>query len=632
MTKKKKQEHITLNEIKSPVFLRSLSYDELNVLAKDIRDEIISSVSECGGHLSSNLGVVELTIALHRSFNFLEDILLFDVGHQCYTHKILTGRSLKQLRSRGGVSGFIDKKESPYDFFESGHSSVSISVADGLAVAKGLNFKKNDKKPYIVTLIGDSSLMNGVAFEGLNFTGHLNLPLILVLNDNGMSISRTVGGLGKFFSRISTSSAYIQTKNAYRKLLNRSRVGKKIFLLNIKTKNTIKRWLVPTTLFDNLGFTYIGPVDGHDIRAIEKCLKRAKKATKPVLLHVKTKKGFGYDKAMLDDEGYWHGATPFHVETGEPKNMHEGYVSWSHIYSEQIHNLMKENDDVMCITPATGVGANLNDVSKDFPKRYFDVGISEEHALSFAEGLALGGKLPIVSIYSTFFLRSIDQLITDVARQHLKMILLIERAGLVGADGKTHQGYFDAPILHSTPNVNIAMAKTECEAHKLFLLAAKAKEDVQVIRIPRSFVKKNVITLENIDNLSVGDWIYEMNASDKIALISYGPILNDILHLIKDRKLKIDVYNAIYQKPINIKFIRDIVSKKYETIIIHDAYGTKHGFTNDVINLLASSGNKSKIISMCIPDDYIEYNSIENQMKETKVDSFSVLDTILKHN
>lgn len=632
MARTKKLKHIALHEIKSPDFLKSLSYEELNTLAKDIRDEIISSVSECGGHLSSNLGVVELTIALHRSFNFLEDILLLDVGHQCYAHKILTGRSLKQLRSRRGVSGFIDKKESPYDVFESGHSSISISVADGLAIAKGFNLKKNERRSYIVTLIGDSSLMNGVAFEGLNFTGHLNLPLIIVLNDNGMSISRTVGGLGKFFSRISTSSAYIQTKTAYRKLLNRSRIGKKIFLLNIKTKNTIKRWLVPTTLFDNLGFTYIGPVDGHDIRAIEKCLKRAKKATKPVLLHVKTKKGFGYDKAMLDDEGYWHGATPFHVETGEPKNMHEGYVSWSHIYSEQIYNLMKENSDVMCITPATGVGANLSEVSKDFPKRYFDVGISEEHALSFAEGLALGGKLPIVSIYSTFFLRSIDQLVTDIARQHLKMILLIERAGLVGADGKTHQGYFDASILHSTPNVNIAMAKTEREAHKLFLLAAKAKEDVQVIRIPRSFVKKDEIFEENIDNLSVGDWIYEKNNGDKIALISYGPILNDILDLIEQRKLKVDVYNAIYQKPINIKFMNDIVEKNYEIIIIHDAYGTKHGFTNDVINLLTSLGNKSKIISMCIPDDYIEYDSIENQMKETKVDSFSVLDAILKHN
>lgn len=622
MSKKKETKHYPLKDIKSPLFLKDLSYDELEVLAKDIRNDIIANVSESGGHLSSNLGVVELSIALHRSFDFKKDLLLFDVGHQCYTHKILTGRSLKNIRTRKGVSGFIDHLESPYDIFESGHSSTSISVADGLAIA---NLDKKDK-PYIVTLIGDSSLLNGVAFEGLNFTGHFNLPLIIVLNDNGMSITPTVGGLGKFFSKISTSSAYLETKSAYRKLLSKTRFGKKIYLRSIRTKNVIKRWLVPTTLFDNLGFTYIGPIDGHDIRLIEKCIKRAKKATRPVLIHAKTRKGFGYDKAMVDKEGYWHGTSPFHVETGDPKNMHHGYVSYSHIYGELIYETIRTNKDAYLITPATPVGANLMPIAKDFPSRFFDVGISEEHALSFAEGLALGNKLPIISIYSTFFLRAVDQLITDLARQRLKTILTIERAGLVGLDGKTHQGYFDNAIFFALPHVSVAMARNKSMAKQIFENASNASKDVHVIRIPRDYIKENEEET-NYSSLKIGDWLTLKDNNSDVALISYGPILNKIMERLSLDNINIDVYEAIYQLPIDLNLLEKI-AKNHKTIIIHDAYSTKNGLVNEIIYQLSLLPYKNKIISVCIPNDFIERGSIEEQLNEAKVDVETLIEMI----
>ncbi len=625
MSKKKETKHYPLENIESPEFLKDLSYEELEVLASDIRQDIIKNVSESGGHLSSNLGVVDLTIALHRSFDFKKDFLLFDVGHQCYTHKILTGRKLANIRTRKGVSGFIDCKESPYDIFESGHSSTSISVADGLAIAK----QDSKDKPYIVTLIGDSSLLNGVAFEGLNFTGHYNLPLIIVLNDNGMSITPTVGGLGKFFSKISTSSAYLETKSAYRKLLNKTRLGKKIYLRSIHTKNVIKRWLVPTTLFDNLGFTYIGPIDGHDIRLIEKCIRRAKKSTKPVLIHAKTRKGFGYDKAMVDKEGYWHGTSPFHVETGEPKNMHQGYVSYSHIYGELIYEAIRTNKDTYLITPATPVGANLMQVARDFPRRFFDVGISEEHALSFAEGLALGNKLPIVSIYSTFFLRAVDQLITDLVRQRLKAILTIERAGLVGADGKTHQGYFDNAIFFALPHVSVAMAKDKETARLIFKNALDARSDVHVIRIPRDYLKEDEKEV-NYPSLKIGDWLTLKENDNKIALISYGPILNKIMDRLSVDNIEIDVYDAIYQKPIDINLLEKI-AKEHETIIIHDAYSTKNGLVNEIIYHLSKLPYKNKIIEMSIPQDYIERGSIKEQEKDAHISEDDVIACIKKN-
>ena len=625
MSKKKKIEHYPLEQIESPEFLKDLSYDELEVLASDIRKDIIANVSESGGHLSSNLGVVDLTIALHRSFDFKKDLLLFDVGHQCYAHKILTGRSLKNIRTRKGVSGFIERNESPYDIFESGHSSTSISVADGLAIAK----KDEEDKPYIVTLIGDSSLLNGVAFEGLNFTGHFNLPLIIVLNDNGMSITPTVGGLGKFFSKISTSSAYLETKSAYRKLLNKTRLGKKIYLRSIRTKNVIKRWLVPTTLFDNLGFTYIGPIDGHDIRLIEKCIKRAKKSTRPVLIHAKTRKGFGYDKAMVDKEGYWHGASPFHVETGEPKNMHQGYVSYSHVYGELIYETIRTNENAYLITPATPVGANLMAVAKDFSNRFYDVGISEEHALSFAEGLALANKLPIVSIYSTFFLRAVDQLITDLARQRLKAILTIERAGLVGADGKTHQGYFDNAIFFALPYVSVSMARDKGMARQIFQNASEEEKDVHVIRIPRDYLKEDEKELD-YSSLKIGDWLTLKENNHKIALISYGPILNKIMDRLSLDNIDIDVYDAIYQKPIDVKLLEKI-AKNHETIIIHDAYSTRIGLVDEIIYQLSKLPYKNKIVELSIPKGYIERGSIAEQEKDAHVSVDDVIDAIKKN-
>jgi len=399
MKKDKTPRIIELKDIKSPEFLNDLKYAELDILANKIRQEIIAKTSQYGGHLSSNLGVVEITIALHRMFNFKHDKLIFDVGHQSYTHKILTGRSLEYLRNRNGVSGFQKICESYYDCFEAGHSSTSLSAAQGFALNRDAKGEKYD----VVAVIGDASVVNGLAFEALNNISHNKNKVIIILNDNEMSISRPTGGMGKFFSKISTASSYNRLKSSF----------------TSRVKNAIKRKLVPTTYFDNMGFQYIGCIDGHNIKALEKAIVRAKRTPRSVVLHVSTIKGKGYKYAENDTTGYWHGVTPFEIETGKPKNLHPESLSWSHLYSNLLAELMAKRNDIVIISPATVKGSGLEDLFASYPSRTFDVGIAEGHAVTLASGLAVAGTHPIVSIYSTFLQRAFDQIIHDIARMNL---------------------------------------------------------------------------------------------------------------------------------------------------------------------------------------------------------------------
>ena len=604
---KKVTQKIDIKQIESPSFLKDLNYKELDVLASDIRHEILNVTSKNGGHLSSNLGDVELTIALCRSFDFLKDKIIFDVGHQCYTYKILTGRKLDTLRKKDGISGFQKIDESLYDCYEAGHSSTSISAANGFAIARDLNKECYD----VIAFIGDASIVSGLSFEGLNNVAGSNHKVIIVLNDNDMSISKPTGAMGKVFSRISTAAGYNRAKKAYRRLLFRTKVGKSIYSATRRFKNWLKRKLIPNNLFDTMGFTYIGPVDGHNIKSIEKAIKRAKNATKSVVIHACTMKGKGYKRAEKDISGYWHGVTPFKIESGNPKNLHPGFNSWSHVFSDFTMKIMENKQNAILISPATVKGAGLEDVFAKFSNRTIDVGIAEEHAFVLASSLSLSGFHPIISVYSTFMQRAYDEIAHDLARLNCNATILVERSGLIGADGETHQGIYDVAFLNSVPNVTITMPSSLEEALYLYNESFQ-NHGPYFIRIPRSFVKNK----DDIQPISVdyGNWVKLIDNNANKAIIGVGPSIRELAELIKTNNINIDVYNALYILPIADLVIKGLL--KYEQIYIYDPYSISEGLSQIVINKLNSLNYLGKIKVFAINKEYIKQASIDEQLEK----------------
>lgn len=599
---------IDIRDIKGPEFLKELNYRSLDLLSEKIRREIIDKTSKYGGHLSSNLGVVEITIALHRMFNFKHDKLIFDVGHQSYTHKILTGRSLEYLRNRNGVSGFQKICESYYDCFEAGHSSTSLSAAQGFALNRDARGEKYD----VVAVIGDGSIVNGLAFEALNNISHNNNKVIIILNDNEMSISRPTGGMGKFFAKISTASGYTNFKISYRRFMFKTRMGHALYNFTSRIKNAIKQKLVPTTYFDDMGFQYIGCIDGHNIKALEKAIARAKRTPKSVVLHVATVKGKGYRYAENDTTGYWHGVTPFEIESGKPKNLHPEELSWSHLFSDLLTALMAERNDLVIISPATVKGSGLEDLFGTYPKRTFDVGIAEGHALTLASGLAVAGTHPIVSIYSTFMQRAFDQIIHDIARMNLNITFLVDRSGLVGLDGETHQGIYDESFLLSTPNTVVTMPSSDKEA-KYLLNESLKQHGPFFIRYPRDLLKKNHLIQE--ENHQFGKWIMERVANSKrVAVIAVGQLLRSLKELIIEADLDVTLVNALFLKPHDQEMLSSL--SEYETIVIYDAYATEFGFASYLKTKLCEMSYKGQIKSFAIPDVFVTQAKISEQLEE----------------
>lgn len=599
---------IDIRDIKGPEFLKELNYRSLDLLSEKIRREIIDKTSKYGGHLSSNLGVVEITIALHRMFNFKHDKLIFDVGHQSYTHKILTGRSLEYLRNRNGISGFQKICESYYDCFEAGHSSTSLSAAQGFALNRDARGEKYD----VVAVIGDGSIVNGLAFEALNNISHNNNKVIIILNDNEMSISRPTGGMGRFFAKISTASGYTNFKISYRRFMFKTRMGHALYNFTSRIKNAIKQKLVPTTYFDDMGFQYIGCIDGHNIKALEKAIARAKRTPKSVVLHVATVKGKGYRYAENDTTGYWHGVTPFEIESGKPKNLHPEELSWSHLFSDLLTALMAERNDLVIISPATVKGSGLEDLFSTYPKRTFDVGIAEGHALTLASGLAVAGTHPIVSIYSTFMQRAFDQIIHDIARMNLNITFLVDRSGLVGLDGETHQGIYDESFLLSTPNTVVTMPSSDKEA-KYLLNESLKQHGPFFIRYPRDLLKKNHLIQE--ENHQFGKWIMECVANSKrVAVIAVGQLLRSLKELIIEADLDVTLVNALFLKPHDQEMLSSL--SEYETIVIYDAYATEFGFASYLKTKLCEMSYKGQIKSFAIPDVFVTQAKISEQLEE----------------
>ena len=613
MKKKGIVETFSLKDIKDPSFLKTLDYRQLGDLAKIIRKEIIRVTSNYGGHLSSNLGVVEITIALNRVFDFSKDKLILDVGHQCYTQKILTGRDLDHLNERGHCNGFQNRSESPYDVYDAGHSSTSLSAAEAFAYVRDQNKENYD----VVALIGDASIVNGLAFEGLNNIGERHNKVIVILNDNGMSIAKPIGGLGKFFRKISTGKIYNKTKKKFQKAMAHSFIGKRVYGITYSLKRALKYRLVPTTMFDNMGFTYVGPVNGHNIKALEKAMRSARNSTKSVLIHCYTTKGRGYPFAEKDKTGAWHGVGPFDITTGEPKNPHTGETSWPAFFGEMVYGKMEKDENAVLVTAATSVGSKLGDSFKDFPARCVDVGIAEEHALTFSGALSLTGRRPIVSLYSTFLQRAYDEIAHDCARMGADITLLIDRAGLSGKNGETHQGIYDVAFLRTIPNVLVTMPSDEEAARWLFEESFSHK-GVFAIRYPNSYIKVD----KPLGNMRLGFRRLSGVASDA-AFLCVGPLGKEFAERCAQEGIEGDYIDPVVLSSIDPEDLKDLLA--YKKIFVYDPYSVKEGFGELILSSLMENGYSGKVKIKALPMKFIKFGCTSEQEKECGVDLESVL-------
>lgn len=602
MSKKKEIKRFDLSKPFNPSDIKGLNEEELNLLSEDIRNNIIESCAKNGGHLASSLGVVELTVAIHHFFDLPKDKVIFDVGHQSYAHKILSGRSLDNLRKENGVSGFQRRSESEFDPYEAGHSSTSIGAAMGIATARDL--KKEDYQ--VIAVIGDSSLANGVAYEALNNLSTSNHKIILIINDNNQSIGKSVGHSSNMWERFRLSKGYLRRKNRYRAVMKKTAFGRGIYKVTSAIKNFFKYLLVRKTTFYNMGLYYISNIDGHDISALEKAFKYAVNAPSSVAIHVTTIKGKGYEFAEKDDIGDWHGVSPFDIKTGRPlKTIDDSHLCWSGVYANLLEEAMAKNEQIVVINPATTVGSKLTDIYNKYPQRTFDVGISEEHAAIYASGIASQGMHPYLSVYSTFLQRGYDEISHDIARMNLPVTMLIDRAGLPGDDGETHAGIYDVAYLNSIPNVAIAMAKDMDEARDLFNFSINYQYPL-AIRYPRG----NTLKMSGVTtDLSLGMWKKENDVNSQKVIISYGPVINEL----KERFDKYQIVNAIFQKPIDEELLKALLNKE---IIIYDLYGTKEGFASIVIDALNNLGYQKQVKCLCVPSDYIHHGSIKYQKEE----------------
>lgn len=513
-----------LDNIHSPTDVKKLNDNQLVALAGEIRDVLIETVSKNGGHLASNLGVVELTIALHKVFNSPKDKIVWDVGHQVYTHKLLTGRNDKfsSLRKENGISGFSRPDESIHDLFFSGHSSTSISSALGIAVAE----KLNNEKDYTIAVIGDGALTGGLAYEALNNAGRSGCKLIVILNDNEMSISKNVGGVARYLAVIRSKPAYFLFKAHTEKLLNKFPViGKHITKLLFKSKTRVKNLLYKSTFFEDLGFQYMGPIDGHNIEQISNALEGAKLVNKPVLLHINTVKGKGYDFAEKDPSQF-HGISKFNIFSGEPVYSSD---SFSGVVGKFLTDAAAKDKRICAITAAMALGTGLEEFSNLYPERFFDVGIAEEHAVTFASGLAKNGMLPVFAVYSTFLQRAYDQIVHDCALQQSHIVFAVDRAGFVGEDGETHQGLLDVSFLNSIPNVTVYSPSCYCELNRAFVNAFYHNDGVVAIRYPRG--KQDIMFSEWEASNDTFDVFGEKDA--EISIVTYGRIFESAFNAYK---------------------------------------------------------------------------------------------------
>ena len=597
-----------LEKINSPEDVKKLNIKEKIELSNEIRKYILEIVSENGGHLASNLGVVELTIALHSIFNVPEDKIIWDVGHQSYVHKIITGRkdALKNIRKLNGIAGFPKTNENEADCFNTGHSSTSISAALGMARARDLQGRENS----VIAVIGDGALTGGMALEALNDAGFSKSKMTVILNDNEMSISPNVGGLNSFLGKLRAKKLYTRTNNLIKKHLNSIPiVGKSIVKVVQKIKRAIKQLVIHRMFFEDIGFTYLGPVDGHNIEKLESILTMSKQINGPVLIHVLTTKGKGYEIAEKNPDKF-HATGPFDTETGESKKVKS--KDYSKVFGEKLVELAKENERIVAITASMKDGTGLTKFSQEFPYRFFDVGIAEQHAITMAAGMAKEGMIPVVPLYSSFYQRAYDQVIHDVALQNLPVVMCVDRAGVVGADGETHQGTLDMAFFRLIPNLTIMAPKDFRELEDMLEFAVNLKKPV-VIRYPRGG-ENSEIQFEKIMKIEEGKAELIQQGED-VTIIAIGKMIAKSMKMAKkleaEQQKSVEIINARFLKPLDENTIKESIIKTKNVITIED--GTKiNGLATAVKELIIENNLQNiSITTYAYPDEFIPHGSVE---------------------
>jgi len=618
-----------LKSINSPEDVRQLNLNELEQLAANIREEIVETVSKTGGHLAPNLGVVELTLALHYVFNTPADKLIWDVGHQAYTHKIVTGRKDKfhTIRQYKGLSGFPKRSESPYDAFDTGHSSTSISAGLGIAIAKHLKKSKNR----VIAVIGDGSMTGGMAFEALNQAGHLDKNLIVILNDNEMSISPNVGALSSFLSRKMTSKQVVKARSELKHLLKSfSNIGENILQVLKKSEESFKSFFTPGMLFEALKFEYIGPIPGHQIDNLIETFKNVRDFSHgPVLIHVITKKGKGYQPAE-ENPGDYHGVGPFNLENGVPVPSAETAISYTRCFGDTLVHLAEKNPKIVAITAAMPAGTGLMNFARRFPNRFFDVGIAEQHAVTFAAGLATEGMHPVVAIYSTFLQRALDQVIHDVCLQNLPVTFALDRGGVVGDDGPTHHGVFDLNYLRFIPNLVLMAPKDENELQHM-LHTAIQHDGPTAVRYPRG-AGEGVELSDNLSEIPIGKGELLREGKD-ILLLPIGNRVYPALEAAKGlEKVGIDaaVINPRFIKPLDNELIIEWAEKTGRVVTVEDN-ARMGGFGSAVLELLASSNHSHiKVTTLGYGDKYMEHATQEILWRKGKIDVPAIINAAME--
>lgn len=607
-----------IKAIKDSKFLKNMNNNELKTLAGEIRSFILENVSKTGGHLSSNLGDVELIMAMHKSFDLDNDKLLFDVGHQAYTHKILTGRADKfdTLRKTDGLSGFLSSTESKYDVFESGHSSTSISTAMGMALKRD-----NDKKDYhIVSIIGDASIANGVAFEALNNISHQKNKVIIVLNDNDMAINQSVGAFAKSLSSVRSSASYARFKKGFERMFKWA--PRFVDFVN-RCVHRLVLIIRSDNMFDNFKVSYLGPVDGHNFKKLEKAFKKAKDYPDSILVHVKTKKGKGYKFAEEDKEGKFHGIAPFDLNTGEVLNKtKENYKSFTNEVADVMYDILKEDESTYLISAAMSSCTSLTKCFTEFNNRCIDVGIAEEHSISLANGIALNNGKPYVSLYSTFMQRGYDQIVHDVARINSNVTFLVDRAGIVGEDGKTHQGVLDVSFAYPLDNVVIAMP-SEIKYVRPLLECLKDVNKVKFVRYQKLNSEVDIYDKK----IEFGKFIYEVyDKSNKVSIIAVGNSVVKLKELINQNNLPYNLINAIFIKPLDVNTLINIAQTD---IYVYDNTSVYEGFTSSIVAFYNNINKKVNYFTL--PNAFIKHGQYDDILKYLSLDPSTILEKIKKN-
>lgn len=613
-----------LEKIKKENDIKKLSPQELEVLAEEIREFLIEKISETGGHLASNLGVVELTMALHLAFELPKDKIIWDVGHQSYTHKILTGRKagFDELRKYGGMSGFPKPGESRCDAFGTGHSSTSISAGLGYAYARDL--KGEDYK--VISVIGDGALTGGMAFEALNNAAEIKKNFIIVLNDNNMSISENVGGLSNHLNSLRTAESYHELKEGVAQSLSKIPVyGERMVERVRKTKSSIKQLIIPGMIYENMGVTYLGPIDGHDIAGMVKVFKGAARVEGPVLVHCLTKKGKGYGPAERHPARF-HGAEPFEITTGLPKNKKQK-ADYTDIFSTVMRKMGDRNEKVVAITAAMETGTGLKRFHNMFPERFFDVGIAEEHGVTFAGGLAAGGLIPVVAVYSSFLQRAYDQILHDVCIQNLHVVFAIDRAGLVGSDGETHQGIFDISYLCSIPNMTLMAPKNKWEFSDMLKFAIDYQGPI-AIRYPRGEAYDGLAKMRAPICYGKSEILYD---EEGICLFAFGSMVKTAVQVrerLKERGYHCSIINARFAKPIDTEAL-DVAVTEHKLLVTMEENVKSGGFGEQVMEYVQECGYDIRLLTVAISDEYVEHGKVDILYHEVGIDAESVTEKII---